>query len=103
MADRVPRHLVTRVSHGARVLVVLVGLVLALAVPAVVIAADPAATAAPASSAAPGDQGSSGTAATWVRTSPSPAASLAPLLLGGVVLVILVSLIAVSFREGSEA
>jgi hypothetical protein len=103
MADRVPRHLVTRVRHGARVLVVVVGLVLALAVPAAVMAADPAATTAPASTVAPGGQGSSGTATTWVRATRSPSETVAPLLLGGVVLVILVGFIAMSFGEKAEA
>ncbi len=124
MADRVPhlvtRQLLTRARRRTGVLVVMLGLMLAAALPSIVLATTASATAgssdaapivaattdatpAPAATPKPGEPGSTETGAAWVRTSPTPAESLAPLLLGAVVLVILVVLIAMSFGESTEA
>jgi hypothetical protein len=98
----------------------MLGLLLAVSVPSVVLAASGSGTAAgsdrtalvsattdatpaPAASSQPGEPGTGDTGSGWVRTSPSPAESLAPLALGAVVLVILGVLIAMSFGESSEA
>lgn len=116
MADRGARHSLSRARRGLGLLIVLLGLLLVVAVPAVAlasttsdttgggtIAASGDATPAPAASSEPGEPGSTETGSTWVRTAPEPADSLAPLALGAVVLVILVWFIAMSFAEPAEA
>ena len=96
MVSRAPRHQPARARHGARVLVVLLGLLLVLGVPAAVVAAESGATPAPAASANPGEPGSGETGTSWITSTPSPAESLVPIMLGAVVLVILVSLMAMT-------
>lgn len=112
MSNRVHRDPQTRARRGAGVLVVLLGLLFVVALPTVAlaatspdttggapIAASEGATPAPAATSEPVE---GGTGAGWERTSPAPAESLAPLLLGAVVLVILVVFIAMSFGEPAE-
>jgi hypothetical protein len=103
MVDRAPRDLPARARHGARVLVVMLGLLLVLAVPAVVVAAEAGASAAPAATSNPGEPGSGDTGTGWVRKTPSASESLVPIMLGGVVLVILVVVIAMSTGESAKA
>jgi hypothetical protein len=115
MSNRASRDLQSRARHGAGLLVVLLGLLFAVAMPTLAlaastpdttggtpIAASEDATPAPAATSEPGEPGSGGTGSAWERTSSSPAESAAPLLLGAVVLVILVVFIAISFGEPAE-
>jgi len=115
MADREPRHLLTRARRRAGGLIVLLGLVLAFTVPSMVLAATASGTAgdtlaaattdatpAPAATPKPGEPGTTDTGG-WDPTTDEPFAALAPLMLGAVVLVILVVFIAMSFGESTEA
>ena len=119
MADRVPhlvtRQLLTRARRGTGVLVLLLGLLLAAALPSVVLAASASgttgatlaaattdATPAPDATPKPGEPGTT-EAGGWDPSSDDPFAALAPLMLGAVVLVILVVFIAMSFGESTEA
>jgi hypothetical protein len=115
MADRVARHPLTRARRRAGGLIVLLGLLFAVAVPSVALAATTAratgdttvaaateATPAPAATPKPGETGTPDGGG-WDPASADPFASLAPLMLGAVVLVILVVFIAMSFGESTEA
>ena len=71
-------------------------------VPAAVMAATNEATPAPVASANPGEGGTGEGGTSWITETPTPAESLVPVALGGVVLVILVVLIATTSANPSE-